>query len=133
MRKWQSISIAVTAAAIMLTSACGGSQEEAAPAGAAVSVAPSGVAAAPGAGAGTGVGEVVNVAPSAAGKLSVWESDELGPVVTDSAGFTLYRFDNDTAQPPKSNCAGDCATTWPPVSADGASAADARTPRCSAR
>ncbi|UIX31058.1 SCO0930 family lipoprotein [Streptomyces sp. GQFP] len=125
MRKWQSISIAVTAAAIMLTSACGGSQDGAAPAGAAVSVAPSGAAATPGgAGAGTVVGGVANVAPSAAGKLSIWESAELGPVVTDSAGFTLYRFDKDTAQPSRSNCAGECATTWPPVLADDASAAD---------
>ncbi|MBR7678887.1 hypothetical protein KDA82_39280, partial [Streptomyces daliensis] len=28
---------------------------------------------------------------------------------------TLYRFDKDTATPSKSNCEGECATTWPPV------------------
>ena len=38
----------------------------------------------------------------------------LGEVVT-SAGASLYRFDKDTAKPAKSNCAGQCATTWPPV------------------
>ncbi|NUK13540.1 hypothetical protein HRW18_37515, partial [Streptomyces lunaelactis] len=53
----------------------------------------------------------------------VWDSKELGKVVTDSAGFTLYRFDKDTASPPKSNCEGECAKAWPVVSAGGASAA----------
>ena len=38
----------------------------------------------------------------------------LGTVVT-SAGATLYRFEKDTPKPPKSNCAGVCATTWPPL------------------
>ena len=45
------------------------------------------------------------------------DTDKLGEVVTDSAGMTLYRFDKDTAEPPKSNCDGDCATAWPPVPA----------------
>ncbi|MET9960705.1 SCO0930 family lipoprotein [Streptomyces sp. NPDC006326] len=57
-----------------------------------------------------------------AGQLSVREIAEVGSVVTDSAGMTLYRFDKDTAQPPKSTCDGDCATAWPPVPADDASA-----------
>lgn len=47
---------------------------------------------------------------------------ELGKVLTDATGLTLYRFDEDTAEPPKSNCNGDCATAWPPVPADDASA-----------
>jgi len=42
----------------------------------------------------------------------------LGEVVT-SSGVTLYRFDKDTAKPAKSNCVGQCATTWPPVLATG--------------
>ncbi|MFD7987537.1 hypothetical protein ACFRKE_37360 [Kitasatospora indigofera] len=42
---------------------------------------------------------------------------KLGAIVTDGAGFTLYRFDKDTAQPSASNCNGSCATTWPPVAA----------------
>ncbi len=58
-----------------------------------------------------------------AGQLAVAEDAKLGKIVTDSAGFTLYRFDQDTASPPKSSCDGDCATTWPPVPADGASVA----------
>ncbi|MEU6232886.1 hypothetical protein [Kitasatospora sp. NPDC047058] len=44
---------------------------------------------------------------------------KLGTVVTDGAGFTLYRFDKDTAMPPTSNCNGSCASLWPPVPADG--------------
>ncbi|QHC20896.1 SCO0930 family lipoprotein [Streptomyces sp. GS7] len=64
--------------------------------------------------------------PAAAGKpagaLALHQSDTLGPVVTDAQGMTLYRFDKDTAKPPTSNCSGDCATTWPPVPADGATA-----------
>jgi predicted lipoprotein with Yx(FWY)xxD motif len=38
----------------------------------------------------------------------------LGNVVTDRDGMTLYRFDKDTANPPTSNCEGQCATNWPP-------------------
>jgi predicted lipoprotein with Yx(FWY)xxD motif len=43
-------------------------------------------------------------------------TDEANPqIVTDTQGMTLYRFDKDTANPPKSNCDGDCATAWPPL------------------
>ncbi|MEV6207857.1 SCO0930 family lipoprotein [Kitasatospora sp. NPDC051914] len=66
--------------------------------------------AAPSAGAGSG---------KAAGQLAVRQDEKLGAVLTDSEGFTLYRFDKDTAKPPASNCSGTCATTWPPVVNDG--------------
>ncbi|WP_326550662.1 hypothetical protein [Micromonospora sp. NBC_01813] len=39
----------------------------------------------------------------------------LDPVVVNGAKLTLYRFDDDEAKPSKATCAGDCATTWPPV------------------
>lgn len=58
-----------------------------------------------------------------AGQLAVWDSKELGKAVTDSEGFTLYRFDKDNASPPKSNCEGDCAKTWPVVPAGNVTAA----------
>ncbi|GAA3846731.1 SCO0930 family lipoprotein [Streptomyces phyllanthi] len=61
---------------------------------------------------------------AAAGQLTVFKSDKYGEVLTDSAGFTLYRFDKDTAEPPKTTCEGECATTWPPVPASGAKAAE---------
>jgi predicted lipoprotein with Yx(FWY)xxD motif len=43
---------------------------------------------------------------------------KMGSVVTDEKGWILYRFDKDTANPPKSTCNGDCAKVWPPVIAD---------------
>jgi predicted lipoprotein with Yx(FWY)xxD motif len=48
-------------------------------------------------------------------QLTASRAGALNPVVVNGAGFTLYRFDKDTAMPSKSNCNGDCATTWPPV------------------
>ncbi|MBB4697551.1 putative lipoprotein with Yx(FWY)xxD motif [Actinoplanes abujensis] len=39
----------------------------------------------------------------------------MGKVVVNDEGFVLYRFDNDGNNPAKSNCAGDCAETWPPA------------------
>ncbi|MEJ8641360.1 hypothetical protein WKI68_07495 [Streptomyces sp. MS1.HAVA.3] len=41
-----------------------------------------------------------------AGELKVRESPELGATVTDSAGFTLYRFDKDTPKPPSPTARG---------------------------
>ncbi|KMO98900.1 lipoprotein [Streptomyces roseus] len=79
-------------------------------------------AGAAGAGSGSDLGSGSGKAASA-GQLSVRDIASVGGVVTDSAGMALYRFDKDTAQPPKSNCDGDCATVWPAVPADDASAA----------
>ncbi|MEU6003666.1 hypothetical protein [Streptomyces sp. NPDC047197] len=51
-------------------------------------------------------------------QLSASRAGNLDPVVVNGSGFTLYRFDNDTASPSKSTCNGPCATTWPPVLVD---------------
>jgi len=48
-------------------------------------------------------------------ELNATPSDLIGTYVSDGAGRTLYRFDNDSAKPPKSTCNGDCAKTWPPL------------------
>jgi predicted lipoprotein with Yx(FWY)xxD motif len=48
---------------------------------------------------------------------------QLGTVVT-SDGFTLYRFDKDSATPSASTCVGACATTFPPVLGDGVPAVE---------
>ena len=48
-------------------------------------------------------------------ELNATESEQIGTYLTDGAGRTLYRFDKDSAKPPKSNCNGDCATAWPPL------------------
>jgi predicted lipoprotein with Yx(FWY)xxD motif len=42
----------------------------------------------------------------------------LGEAVTFN-GRTVYRFDADTNNPPKSTCAGQCLTAWPALLTDG--------------
>ncbi|MCX4777094.1 SCO0930 family lipoprotein [Streptomyces sp. NBC_01264] len=111
--------LAAVAAVVALTAtACGGSDpagDNAKPAGAvaAPSQAPS---------SGDGYGSEADAAGAAGdakpgGQLAIAQDEKLGSVLTDSAGFTLYRFDKDTAKPSKSNCDGDCARTWPVVAA----------------
>ncbi|GAA3562673.1 hypothetical protein [Kribbella ginsengisoli] len=51
----------------------------------------------------------------AAAKLATADVGDFGKVVVDGTGRTLYVFDNDTADPSKSNCDGGCAALWPPV------------------
>jgi predicted lipoprotein with Yx(FWY)xxD motif len=48
-------------------------------------------------------------------ELNVTRNDQIGDYVSDGAGRTLYRFDDDSARPPRSVCNGDCAKTWPPL------------------
>jgi predicted lipoprotein with Yx(FWY)xxD motif len=49
---------------------------------------------------------------SPSGTMLATADTPLGKVVTDSSGFTLYRFDPDTST--SSACTGVCATLWPP-------------------
>lgn len=42
---------------------------------------------------------------------------ELGDILVDGEGRTLYAFTDDTAGEP--TCAGDCANAWPPLTVDG--------------
>ncbi len=132
---WRTASLVATAASVLaLTTACG-QDNTTTPASAAQNVgatAAAGNSGNPGsgtvAGAGNGYGadgsqssaSPAPVAPRAS--FSVAGNPELGDVLTDGSGLTLYRFDKDTANPPKSNCADDCATTWPPVPAEDATA-----------
>ncbi|MEV6793542.1 SCO0930 family lipoprotein [Streptomyces sp. NPDC051320] len=124
MNTWRNASLAVTAVAVLaLTTACGQDKGTSSPNGQTVGDAqPAGQAAAQpgddGYGTDGGYGSVsASGDQKPAGQLAVWNSKKLGKVVTDSAGFTLYRFDKDTASPPKSNCDGDCAKAWPAVPA----------------
>nr|WP_225884658.1 SCO0930 family lipoprotein [Streptomyces sp. fd1-xmd] len=102
---------AAAVAVVLAASACGPSDYKASdstqPAGAAAEAAPA--AAGPG--------------NQPGGQLAASVTEQLGSVLTDSAGLTLYRFDKDTAKPPKSNCEGDCAKTWPVVAAGDVTAA----------
>jgi predicted lipoprotein with Yx(FWY)xxD motif len=47
--------------------------------------------------------------------LTANNTAQLGTVVIDGQGYTLYRFDKDSAKPPTSTCVGECAEKWPPV------------------
>ena len=47
--------------------------------------------------------------------LSSNSTAQLGTVVIDAIGFTLYRFDEDSADPPTSTCVNTCTQTWEPV------------------
>jgi predicted lipoprotein with Yx(FWY)xxD motif len=47
--------------------------------------------------------------------VSASSTAKLGTVVVDGLGFTLYRFDGDSARPPAATCAGPCTETWEPV------------------
>lgn len=127
MNTWRNASLAMTAVALLaLTTACGQEKGSVSPNGQAVgNAAPAQQPADSGYGSdgGYGSGADTGAAPKQAGQLAVWDSKKLGKVLTDSEGFTLYRFDKDTAEPPASNCEGDCAKTWPVVPAESATAA----------
>jgi predicted lipoprotein with Yx(FWY)xxD motif len=47
--------------------------------------------------------------------VSANSTAKLGTVVVDGLGFTLYRFDGDSARPPAATCTGPCTETWEPV------------------
>ena len=49
--------------------------------------------------------------------LASGDSD-LGSIVVDSEGMTVYVFDKDVQNSGESSCSGDCLTAWPPVVAD---------------
>lgn len=73
-------------------------------------------------GAGDGYGgtsdapvDPVAATPQVGTILTANSTAKLGTVVVDGQGYTLYRFDKDSAKPPTSNCAGECAQQWPPV------------------
>jgi predicted lipoprotein with Yx(FWY)xxD motif len=56
--------------------------------------------------------------PSATGTAVNLGDSSLGKILVDGTGLTLYAFTADSAD--KSACAGDCATTWPPLTSDAA-------------
>ncbi|MFD6416860.1 SCO0930 family lipoprotein [Streptomyces sp. NPDC060194] len=122
MNTWRNASLAVSAAAMLvLTTACGQDQGGESTNGQSVGNAVQQPAQDGGYDYGGGGGAAAKAEP--AGQLAVLNSKELGKVLTDSNGMTLYRFDKDTAKPPKSTCEGDCAKAWPVVAAGDVTAA----------
>jgi predicted lipoprotein with Yx(FWY)xxD motif len=57
-------------------------------------------------------------APAAATTVSAAESPELGAVLVNSEGLTVYSFAKDSGT--MSSCYGACAEAWPPVLTEGA-------------
>lgn len=126
---WRTASLVASAAAVLaLTTACGQDVPQPPPSqnvGATAAAGDYGNAGSTGSGGNkAGGGQAVAGTSGTAGELNVSTNAELGKVVTDNLGLTLYRFDQDTAEPPATNCEGDCAKTWPPVPADDASAGE---------
>lgn len=60
-------------------------------------------------------------APGGDGVVAVSKGSDLGPILVDSKGFTLYDFHKDKGG--KSACYGACAGTWPPLTTSGAPSA----------
>jgi predicted lipoprotein with Yx(FWY)xxD motif len=52
------------------------------------------------------------------GAVAVAKNPDLGTILVDSKGFTLYDFHKDKGS--KSACYGACAGTWPPLTTSGA-------------
>ncbi|MEU1124896.1 SCO0930 family lipoprotein [Streptomyces sp. NPDC005899] len=127
MNTWRNASLAVTTVALLaLTTACGQENSPSSTGQPVGNAAPAQQPADSGYGSDGGYGSGAEAGAATAreaGQLAVWDSKELGEVLTDSEGFTLYRFDKDTARPPASACEGDCAKTWPVVPAGNATAA----------
>ena len=71
-----------------------------------------------GGGGGGAYGAARATTPSSGGKASVkLASTELGKVIVDAKGRTLYLFEADKG--PMSACSGACASVWPPLTTSG--------------
>jgi predicted lipoprotein with Yx(FWY)xxD motif len=74
-------------------------------------------------GGGYGVGEpATDDAGTAetAGEVTLTTADsDLGEIVVDGEGMTVYYFTNDEPGSGASSCTGECLAMWPPVHADG--------------
>ena len=102
--------LAAIAAATLALSACGGTGSGSDPYG---------TAAAPGGAAPAPVDPAAAAPIAGSPMLAAKDASDLGTIITDAEGFTLYRFDKDKAKPtPTTNCVDDCATKWPPVTVD---------------
>ncbi|MCX4524770.1 MULTISPECIES: SCO0930 family lipoprotein [unclassified Streptomyces] len=116
--------LAAVAVVVALTAtACGGDDTKAADAAQPVAAASSQSKAGE-YGDANAAGNAANAAAkTGAGQLAIADNEKVGSFLADSEGRTLYRFDKDTAKPPKSNCEGDCEKTWPVVAAGDVTAA----------
>ncbi|WP_410588850.1 hypothetical protein [Amycolatopsis sp. lyj-23] len=52
-------------------------------------------------------------------QLRAAKTFDLGLMLVDGTGYTIYRYDRDTPKPSRSNCTDACAAKWIPVKAGG--------------
>lgn len=112
--------LAVLCAAIALTvgAGCGGGSDSSSTTGGGSGGASAGGASAYG-GASTSSGAGSGAAASASGDgiVKTDDSSDLGEIIVDSEGFTLYDFHKDKGE--TSACYGACAKVWPPLLSKG--------------
>jgi predicted lipoprotein with Yx(FWY)xxD motif len=75
------------------------------------------IAACGGGGSSTSAAPRPNGPAGSAATFGVASNSELGKILVNSKGLTLYLFKKDTGT--KSTCTGPCATNWPPLHASG--------------
>lgn len=94
------MAVAVAASAALLVAACGGDDDDTSSA--------------------TSQADTATTGASAGSSDSVVDTraSDLGEVLTNAAGLTLYAFTEDS--PGSSSCEGECAVAWPPLAVDSA-------------
>jgi predicted lipoprotein with Yx(FWY)xxD motif len=65
----------------------------------------------------TAASESSNTASGQAATIGAQSEGDLGTILVDSNGLTIYLFEKDSGS--KSACFGGCAAAWPPVRASG--------------
>jgi len=104
--------IALLLAALLLLAACGGAEDDAGDAAEASEVTQ---ASEPAAAPSEPSAATSDEAAAGAGAIEV-SSTDLGEILVDGEGMTLYVFDNDSEG--TSACTGDCEANWPPLTGE---------------
>lgn len=104
---------AVMLAAMLALAACAGSDEAGGGGDTASEAAPVASEPAPAESEPAPVASEASEAPGAEAEAISVESSDLGDILVDGEGRTLYVFDNDTDE--NSTCYDDCEANWPPL------------------
>jgi predicted lipoprotein with Yx(FWY)xxD motif len=108
MRQFHVRALAMVAVGAFALAACGSSSKSSTGSDS-TTAAPSTTAAAPS----------TTAAPAGPAAVKVATTTKLGPVLVDSKGLTLYRFDNDTTAGASTCTTAPCSTTWPAATVTG--------------